>query len=72
MGTVCLSMWWRLVLTYQLVMRIVLELNLSGWRCIDLVVANIHKAQEGALGDLVVYNTFGEISVGTLQARGSY
>jgi hypothetical protein len=38
----------------------------------DLVVANIHKAQEGALGDLVVYNTFGEISVGTLQARGSY
>jgi hypothetical protein len=30
------------------------------------------KAQEGALGGLVITNTFGEISVGTLQARGSH
>jgi hypothetical protein len=53
-------------------MRIVLELNPSGWRCVGLVVANIHKAQEGALGGLVVSNTSGEISVGTLQAKGSH
>jgi hypothetical protein len=52
--------------------RIVLELNPSGWRCVGLVVANTHKAQEGALGGLVVANTFGETSVGTLQARGSH
>jgi hypothetical protein len=32
----------------------VLELNPSGWRCVGLVVANTHKAQEGALGGLVV------------------
>jgi hypothetical protein len=57
---------------YQLVVRIVLELNLSGWRCVDLVVPNTHKAQEGALGDLVIANTFGETSMGTLQARGSH
>jgi hypothetical protein len=39
---------------------------------VDLVVANTHKAQEGALGDLVVTNTSGETSVGMLQARGSH
>jgi hypothetical protein len=50
----------------------VLELNPSGWRCVDLVVANTHKAQEGALGGLVVANTSGKTSVGTLQARGSH
>jgi hypothetical protein len=44
----------------------------SSWRCVDLVVANTHKAQEGALGGLVVANTSGETSVGTLQARGSH
>jgi hypothetical protein len=27
-----------------------LEHNPSGWRCVGLVVANIYKAQEGALG----------------------
>jgi hypothetical protein len=37
-----------------------------------LVVANTHKAQEGALGGLVVANTSGETSMGTLQARGSH
>jgi hypothetical protein len=56
----------------QSVVRIVLELNPSGWRCVSLVVANTHKAQEGALGGLVVANTFGEISVGMLQASGSH
>jgi hypothetical protein len=50
----------------------VLELNPSGWRCVGLDVANTHKAQEGALGGLVVANTSGETSVGTLQARGSH
>jgi hypothetical protein len=50
----------------------VLELNPSGWRCVGLIVANAHKAQEGALGGLVVDNTSGETSVGTLQARGSH
>jgi hypothetical protein len=50
----------------------VLELNPSGWRCMGLVVANTHKAQEGALGCLVIANTNGETSVGTLQARGSH
>jgi hypothetical protein len=49
-----------------------LELNLSGWRCVGLVVANTHKAEEGALGGLVVDNTSDETSVGTLQARGSH
>jgi hypothetical protein len=52
--------------------RILLELNQSGWRCVGLVVANTRKAQEGALGGLVVANTSGETSVGILQARGSY
>jgi hypothetical protein len=56
----------------QPVVRIMLELNLSGWRCVGLVVANTHKAEEGALGGLVVANTFNETSVGTLQARGSH
>jgi hypothetical protein len=50
----------------------VLELNLSGWRCVGLAVANTHKAQEGALGDLVVANTSSETSVGALQARASH
>jgi hypothetical protein len=50
----------------------VLEDNPSGWRCVCLVVANTHKAQEGALDDLVVANTSGKTSVGTLQARGSH
>jgi hypothetical protein len=44
----------------------VLELNPSDWRCVSLVLANTHKAQEGALGGLVVSNTSGETSVGTL------
>jgi hypothetical protein len=57
---------------YQPVVRIVLELNPSGWRCVGLVVANTHKAQEGALGGLVIANTSGETSVGMLQARGSH
>jgi hypothetical protein len=56
----------------QPVVRIMLELNLSGWRCVGLVVANTHKAEEGALGGLVVANTSDETSVGTLQARGSH
>jgi hypothetical protein len=50
----------------------VLELNPSGWRCVSLVVANTHKAQERALCGLVVANTSGETSVGTLQAIGSH
>jgi hypothetical protein len=37
-----------------------------------LVVANNHKAQEGALGGLVVAHTSGETSVSTLQTRGSH
>jgi hypothetical protein len=49
-----------------------LEHNSPGWRCVSLVVANTHKAQEGALGDLVVANTSDETLVGTLQARGSH
>jgi hypothetical protein len=72
MGTAWLSMWWGLVLACQPVAQIVLELNPSSWRCVDLVVANTHKAQEGALGGLVVANTFDETSVGTLQPRGSH
>jgi hypothetical protein len=47
----------------------VLELNPSGGRCMGLVVANTHKAHEGALGDLVIANTSGETSVSTIQAR---
>jgi hypothetical protein len=39
---------------------------MSGWRCVGLAVANTHKAQEGALGGLVVANTFGETSAGIL------
>jgi hypothetical protein len=50
----------------------VLELNPSGWRCVGLVVTNTHKAQEGAFDGLVVANTSGETSVGTLQARESH
>jgi hypothetical protein len=57
---------------YQPAVQIVLELNLSGWRCVGFVVANTRKAQEGALGGLVVANTSSETSVGTLQARGSH
>jgi hypothetical protein len=53
------------------VVQIVLELNLSGWRFVGLVVANTHKAQERGLGGLVVANTSDETSVGTLQAGGS-
>jgi hypothetical protein len=55
-----------------MVVWIVLELNPSSWRCVGLVVANTHKAQEGGLGGLVVANTSNETSVGTLQARGSH
>jgi hypothetical protein len=50
----------------------VLEYNPSGCRCVGLVEANTHKAQEGALSDLVVANTSGETTVGTLHARGSH
>jgi hypothetical protein len=50
----------------------VLELNPSGWRCVGFVVANTHKAQEGALVGLVVANISCETSVGMLQARGSH
>jgi hypothetical protein len=57
---------------YQPTVQIVLELNPSSWRCVGLVVANTHKAQEGSLGGLVVANTSVEISVGMLQARGSH
>jgi hypothetical protein len=39
---------------------------------VGLVVANTHKAQEGALGGLVIANTSGKTSVGMLQARGSH
>jgi hypothetical protein len=60
------------VLACQLVVRIMLELNPSGWRCVGLVVANTHKAQEGALGGFVVANTSRETTVGMLQARGSH
>jgi hypothetical protein len=56
---------------YKSVVQIVLELNLSGWRYVGLVVANTHKAQEGALSGLVIASTSGETSVGTLQTRGS-
>jgi hypothetical protein len=46
---------------------------MSGWRCVgEAVVANTHKAQEGSLGGLVVANTSGETSVGTLLARGNH
>jgi hypothetical protein len=55
---------------YQPMVRIVLEFNPSGWRCVGLGVTNTHKA--GALSDLVVVNISGETSVGTLQARGSH
>jgi hypothetical protein len=58
---------------YQPVVRIELELNPSCWKCVgEDVMANTHKAQEGALGGLVVANTSSETSVGTLQARGSH
>jgi hypothetical protein len=50
----------------------VLELNPFGWRCVGSVVANTHKAQEGALGGLVVANISGKTSVGMLQVRGSH
>jgi hypothetical protein len=56
----------------QSVVQTMLEHNSPGWRCVSLVVANTHKAQEGALGDLVVANTSDETLVGTLQARGSH
>jgi hypothetical protein len=38
----------------------------------EAVMANTHKAQEGALSGLDVANTSGETSVGMLQARGNY
>jgi hypothetical protein len=45
----------------------VLELNPFGWRCVgEATMANTHKAQEGTLSGLVVVNTSGETSVGTL------
>jgi hypothetical protein len=50
-----------------------LELNPSGWRCVgEATMANTHRAQEGALGGLVVANTSSETSVGILQARVSH
>jgi hypothetical protein len=39
---------------------------------VGLVVANNKKALEEALCGLVIANTSGETSVGTLQARGSH
>jgi hypothetical protein len=39
---------------------------------VGLVIANTHKTQQRALGGLVVVNTSGETSVGTLQASESY
>jgi hypothetical protein len=59
-------------LAYQSAVQIVLELNMSGWRCVGLVVANTHKAEEETLGDFIVANTSSETSMGMLQARGSY
>jgi hypothetical protein len=56
----------------QSVVQIVSKLNPTGWRCVALVVANTHKAQDGALGGFVVANTSSETLVGTLQARGSH
>jgi hypothetical protein len=51
------------------VVQIVLELDPSGWRCVgEAVMANTHKAQEGALGGLVVANNSDETSLG----RGSH
>jgi hypothetical protein len=51
----------------------VLELNPYDRRCVgEAAMANTHKAQEGALGGLVVANTSGETSVHMLQARGSH
>jgi hypothetical protein len=50
----------------------VLEVNPFGWRCVCLIVVNTHKAQEGALGGLVIGNTSGETLVDTLRARGSH
>jgi hypothetical protein len=38
----------------------------------EAVMANTHKAQEGALGGLVVANISSKISVGALQARGNH
>jgi hypothetical protein len=38
----------------------------------EAVMANTHKAQEGALGGMVVANTYGETLVGTLQAGGDH
>jgi hypothetical protein len=52
--------------------QIVLEHNPSGWKCVGLIVANTHKAQEGFLGGLVIANTSGETSMSMLQARGSH
>jgi hypothetical protein len=52
--------------------RIILEHNPSNWGCVGLVVANTHKAQEGALGALVIANTSDKTSVSTLQDRGSH
>jgi hypothetical protein len=49
MGTAWLSMSYRLVLAYQSVVQIVLVLDPPGLRCVDLVVANTHRAQEGPL-----------------------
>jgi hypothetical protein len=55
------------------VVHIVLEFNPSGWRCVgEATMANTHKAQERALGGLVVASTSSETSVGMLQARGSH
>jgi hypothetical protein len=50
----------------------VLELNPFDWRCVSLIIANTHKAQEGGLGGLVVANTSGETAVDMLQARESH
>jgi hypothetical protein len=54
---------------YQPVVRIVLEVNPFGWRCVgEATMANTHNAQDGALGGFVEANTSGETSVGMLQA----
>jgi hypothetical protein len=51
----------------------VLELNLFSYISVGkAAMTNTDKAQEGAIGSLVVANISGETSVGILQDRGSH